>query len=116
MVSFYSGIHATIPDIDISPLLQVGEAAQLGPLSAPRGYGAPLTAAELELMNLTGDGNDSDRCDDAAGVPCADRKFLPAVGLRTQSGGAPHARGGAILQQGRGRIAAGVYLTTVKLR
>ena len=54
------GIHAILLDIDIGPLLQVQKLATSVHFARAKGYEAPLTAAELELMNLTGDGNGID--------------------------------------------------------
>jgi hypothetical protein len=49
------GIHAAVLDIDIGPLLQVQKLINSVSFARAKGYTAPLTAAELELMNLTGD-------------------------------------------------------------
>ncbi len=54
------GIHAVLLDVDIGPLLQVQKLANSLQFARAKGYGAELTAAELELMNLTGDGNGID--------------------------------------------------------
>jgi hypothetical protein len=54
------GIHAAVLDIDIGPLLQVQKLVDSLRFARAKGYAAPLTAAELELMNLTGDGNGFD--------------------------------------------------------
>jgi len=54
------GIHAAVLDIDIGPLLQVQKLLDSVRFARAKGYGAPLSAAELELMNLTGDGNGID--------------------------------------------------------
>src|SRR5450759_4115524 len=54
------GIHAAILDIDIGPLLQVQKLLNSVRFARAKGYTAPLSAAELELMNLTGDGNGID--------------------------------------------------------
>ena len=54
------GIHAAILDIDIGPLLQVQKLLDSVLFARAKGYMAPLSAAELELMNLTGDGNGFD--------------------------------------------------------
>ena len=54
------GIHAAILDIDIGPLLQVQKLLDSVLFARVKGYLTPLTAAELELMNLTGDGNGFD--------------------------------------------------------
>jgi hypothetical protein len=54
------GIHAAIFDIDIGPLLQVQKLMDSVLFARAKGYMTPLYAAELELMNLTGDGNGID--------------------------------------------------------
>ena len=90
------GIHAAVLDIDIGPLLQVQKLINSVRFARTKGYTAPLTAAELELMNLTGRQHRAGHGDYAAGIAHAraDRKFLPAARLRAQSGGAAHGRGG----------------------
>ena len=47
-----------------------------------KGYMAPLTAAELELMNLTGDGNGFDM----VSMPQALRERVPTANFFQQSG------------------------------
>ena len=54
------GIHAAILDRDIGPLLQVQKLINSVRFARIKHYDRPLTAAELELMNLTGDGNGID--------------------------------------------------------
>lgn len=49
------GIHAAVLDIDIGPLLQAQKLINSVHFARTKGYTVPLTAAELELMNLTGD-------------------------------------------------------------
>jgi hypothetical protein len=49
------GIHAAVLDIDIGPLLQVQKLINSVHFARAKGHTSPLTAAELELMNLTGD-------------------------------------------------------------
>jgi hypothetical protein len=49
------GIHAAILDRDIGPLLQVQKLAASVHFARMKGYMTPLSAPELELMNLTGD-------------------------------------------------------------
>ena len=51
------GIHALMFDRDIGPLLQTQKLVDSLLYARNKGYSRPLTAAELELMNLTGDGN-----------------------------------------------------------
>ncbi len=54
------GIHALNLDIDIGPLLQTQKLLDSVDFAKRKGYTQPLTAAELEMMNLTGDGNGID--------------------------------------------------------
>ena len=53
------GVHPLLLDIDVGPLLQARKLN--GSLRYPRTYGyrEPLTAAELQMMNLMGDGSGS---------------------------------------------------------
>jgi hypothetical protein len=54
------GIHAAVLDIDIGPLLQVQNLLNSIQYARIHGYDSIMDAAELELMNLTGDGNGLD--------------------------------------------------------
>jgi hypothetical protein len=54
------GIHAAVLDRDIGPLLQTQKLLDSVMFAKMKGYTRPLTAAELELMNFTGDGNGFD--------------------------------------------------------
>ncbi|RDV03205.1 hypothetical protein [Undibacter mobilis] len=49
------GIHAIVLDIDIGPVVQTQKLLNSVLFARMKGYRAPLTAPELELMNLTGD-------------------------------------------------------------
>jgi len=51
------GVHAMILDVDVGPLLQAQKLVNSVGFARNRGYRGVLTAAELEMMNLTGDGN-----------------------------------------------------------
>jgi hypothetical protein len=53
-------IHAMNLDLDVGPLLQTQKLLDSVVFAQRKGYSAPLTAAELEMMNLTGDGNGFD--------------------------------------------------------
>jgi hypothetical protein len=53
-------IHAMNLDLDVGPLLQVQKLVDSVVFARKQGRDAPLTAAELEMMNLTGDGNGID--------------------------------------------------------
>ena len=76
------GIHAAILDIDIGPLLQVQKLLDSVQFARAKGYLAPLTAAELELMNLTGDGNGFDMVT----MPREMRARVPTANFFQQSG------------------------------
>jgi hypothetical protein len=54
------GIHALNLDVDVGPFLQTQKLMDSVNFARRKGYAAPLTAAELEMMNLTGDGNGFD--------------------------------------------------------
>ena len=54
------GVHALNLDVDVGPLLQTEKLLTSVKFARRSGYTAPLTAAELEMMNLTGDGNGFD--------------------------------------------------------
>jgi hypothetical protein len=54
------GIHALVLDIDVGPLLQTQKLLDSVIFARRHGMERPLTAAELEMMNLTGDGNGID--------------------------------------------------------
>jgi hypothetical protein len=54
------GAHALNLDIDIGPLLQVRKLTTSVDFIRRKGHTKPIAAAELEMMNLTGDGNGYD--------------------------------------------------------
>ncbi|MFZ5692052.1 MAG: hypothetical protein ACOY5F_12435 [Pseudomonadota bacterium] len=54
------GLHALNLDIDIGPLLQTQKLLDSVRFAKAKGIARTLTAAELEMMNLTGDGNGFD--------------------------------------------------------
>jgi hypothetical protein len=54
------GIHAAVLDRDFGPLLQVQKLLNSIRYAQTKGHSGRLTAAELEMMNLTGDGNGFD--------------------------------------------------------
>ncbi|MGA7535489.1 MAG: hypothetical protein WBW27_26795 [Pseudolabrys sp.] len=76
------GIHAAVLDIDLGPLLQVRKLTDSVRFARTKGYAAPLTAAELELMNLTGDGNGFDMVT----MPQALRARVPTANFFQQQG------------------------------
>jgi hypothetical protein len=53
-------IHAMNLDLDVGPLLQTQKLLDSIVFARKKGYGPALRAAELEMMNLTGDGNGFD--------------------------------------------------------
>ncbi|MGD0315546.1 MAG: hypothetical protein ABSB37_06275, partial [Xanthobacteraceae bacterium] len=53
-------IHAMNLDLNVGPLLQTQKLLDSVFFAHRKGHGAQLTAAELEMMNLTGDGNGFD--------------------------------------------------------
>ncbi len=53
-------VHALVLDIDFGPLLQTHKLLTSVIFARTKGYSRPLTAAELEMMNLTGDGTGLD--------------------------------------------------------
>ncbi|MEA2919154.1 MAG: hypothetical protein QOJ15_11235 [Bradyrhizobium sp.] len=48
-------LHAMVLDIDVGPMLQTHKLLTSAIFARAKGYTRPLTAAELEMMNLTGD-------------------------------------------------------------
>jgi hypothetical protein len=54
------GIHAAVLDRDIGPLLQAQKLLNSVLYARAKGHTRPLTAAELEMMNFTGDGSGLD--------------------------------------------------------
>ncbi len=76
------GIHAAVLDIDLGPLLQVQKLTDSVRFARAKGYAVPLTAAELELMNLTGDGNGFDMVT----MPQALRARVPTANFFQQQG------------------------------
>ena len=54
-------VHAMVLDIDVGPMLQTHKLLTSVIFARAKGYNRPLTAAELEMMNLTGDGTGLDR-------------------------------------------------------
>jgi hypothetical protein len=54
------GVHALNLDVDVGPLLQTQKLLDSVNFARRKGFATTLTAAELEMMNLTGDGNGFD--------------------------------------------------------
>ena len=53
-------VHSMVLDIDIGPMLQTHKLLTSVMFARAKGYNRPLSAAELEMMNLTGDGTGLD--------------------------------------------------------
>jgi hypothetical protein len=75
-------IHSLVLDRDLGPLLQLQKLLNSIVFAKRRGYGAPLTAAELAMMNLTGDGNGFD----ILSIPAALRSQVPTSNFFQQGG------------------------------
>ena len=76
------GIHAAVLDRDIGPLLQTQKLLDSVRFARLKGYPRPLTAAELELMNFTGDGNGLDM----VMMPRALREQVPTANFFQRAG------------------------------
>ncbi len=76
------GVHALNLDIDFGPLLQTEKLLTSVKFARRSGYTAPLTAAELEMMNLTGDGNGFDMVQ----MPQALREKVPTSNFFQRGG------------------------------
>jgi hypothetical protein len=76
------GLHALNLDIDVGPLLQTQKLLDSIVFARRRGYDRPLSAAELEMMNLTGDGNGFDM----VSMPLAMREQVPTSNFFLQGG------------------------------
>ncbi len=75
-------LHAMVLDIDIGPLLQTHKLLTSLIFARAKGYPRPLTAAELEMMNLTGDGTGLDMVT----MPQAMREVVPTSNFFQRSG------------------------------
>jgi len=76
------GVHALNLDVDIGPLLQARKLRTSIEFARRKGYQSVLTAAELEMMNLTGDGNGFDMVT----MPPALREQVPTANFFEQKG------------------------------
>ncbi len=76
------GVHALLLDIDVGPMLQVQKLLDSVVFARSKGRDTPLTAAELEMMNLTGDGNGLD----IVLMPAAMRERVPTANFFLQAG------------------------------
>jgi hypothetical protein len=75
-------VHAMVLDIDVGPLLQTHKLLTSVIFAREKGYTRPLTAAELEMMNLTGDGTGLDMVT----MPQAMREQVPTSNFFQRSG------------------------------
>jgi hypothetical protein len=76
------GMHAAVLDRDIGPLLQTQKLLNSVLFARMRGVKRPLTGAELELMNFTGDGNGIDM----VSMPPELREIVPTSNFFQQRG------------------------------
>ncbi|MCC8959054.1 hypothetical protein H8B02_38290 [Bradyrhizobium sp. Pear77] len=74
--------HAMVLDIDIGPMLQTHKLLTSVIFARNKGHARPLTAAELEMMNLTGDGTGLDMVT----MPQAMREQVPTTNFFQRSG------------------------------
>jgi hypothetical protein len=75
-------LHAMVLDIDVGPMLQTQKLLTSVIFAREKGYTRPLTAAELEMMNLTGDGTGLDMVT----MPLAMREQVPTSNFFQRSG------------------------------
>jgi hypothetical protein len=75
-------MHAMVLDIDVGPMLQTHKLLTSVLFARAKGYARPLTAAELEMMNLTGDGTGLDMVT----MPQAMREQVPTSNFFQRGG------------------------------
>jgi hypothetical protein len=75
-------LHAMVLDIDVGPMLQTHKLLTSVIFARAKGYNRPLTAAELEMMNLTGDGTGLDMVT----MPQAMREQVPTSNFFQRGG------------------------------
>jgi hypothetical protein len=75
-------VHAMVLDIDIGPMLQTHKLLTSVIFARAKGYNRPLSAAELEMMNLTGDGTGLDMVT----MPQAMREQVPTSNFFQRGG------------------------------
>ena len=75
-------VHAMVLDIDVGPMLQTHKLLTSVIFARAKGYTRPLTAAELEMMNLTGDGTGLDMVT----MPQAMREQVPTSNFFQRGG------------------------------
>ena|SRR5689334_12385736 len=75
-------LHAMVLDVDVGPMLQAHKLLTSVRFARTKGYDRPLTAAELEMMNLTGDGTGLDMVT----MPQVMRDQVPSANFFQRSG------------------------------
>ncbi|HEX2365681.1 MAG TPA: hypothetical protein VHJ00_11730, partial [Bradyrhizobium sp.] len=75
-------LHAMVLDIDVGPMLQTHKLLTSVQFARIKGYNRPLTAAELEMMNLTGDSTGLDMVT----MPSDMREQVPTANFFQRSG------------------------------
>lgn len=76
------GVHALVLDLDVGPLLQTHKLLTSVIFARNKGTTRPLAAAELEMMNLTGDGTGLDMVT----MPAALREIVPTANFFQRGG------------------------------
>jgi hypothetical protein len=76
------GVHAMNLDLDVGPLLQTHKLLASIVFARRKGFKDALSAAELEMMNLTGDGNGFD----IVSMPAALRQEVPTSNFFLRGG------------------------------
>ncbi len=75
-------VHAMVLDVDVGPMLQTHKLLTSVHFARAKGHARPLTAAELEMMNLTGDGTGLDMVT----MPQAMRERVPTSNFFQRGG------------------------------
>jgi hypothetical protein len=75
-------VHAMVLDIDVGPMLQTHKLLTSVIFARAKSYNRPLSAAELEMMNLTGDGTGLDMVT----MPQAMREQVPTSNFFQRGG------------------------------
>ena len=75
-------VHAMVLDVDVGPMLQTHKLLTSVHFARAKGHNRPLTAAELEMMNLTGDGTGLDMVT----MPQAMRERVPTSNFFQRGG------------------------------
>ena len=75
-------LHAMVLDVDVGPMLQTHKLMTSVLFARTKGYSRPLSAAELEMMNLTGDSTGLDMVT----MPLDMREQVPTANFFQRSG------------------------------